>query len=93
MERPQGTAKKEGSELTTNCSQLKMRSVDGKRYKTDVADTEQFLRIIQSIPSSKAEPFKLWLAQVGRVCIEEVIDPELTIEWTYITGGLKSASL
>ena len=58
--------KKEGSELTTKCSQLKMRSADGKRYNTDVADTEQLLRIIQAIPSPKAEPFKLWLAQVGR---------------------------
>ena len=72
--------KKEGSELTTNCSQLKMRSADGKRYNTDVADTEQLLRIIQSIPSPKAEPFKLWLAQVGRERIEETIDPELTID-------------
>ncbi len=71
--------KKERSELTTNCSQLKMRSADGKRYNTDVADTEQLLRIIQSIPSPKAEPFKLWLAQVGRERIEETIDPELTI--------------
>ena len=72
--------KKEGSELTTKCSQLKMRSADGKCYNTDVADTEQLLRIIQSIPSPKAEPFKLWLAQVGRERIEETIDPELTID-------------
>ena len=72
--------KKEGSELPTNCSQLKMLSADGKRYKTDVADTEQLLRIVQAIPSPKAEPFKLWLAQVGRERIEETIDPELTIE-------------
>ena len=72
--------KKEGSELTTNCSQLKMRSADGKRYNTDVADTEQLLRIVQSIPSPKAEPFRAWLAQVGRERIEETIDPELTIE-------------
>ena len=72
--------KKEGSELPTNCSQLKMRSVDGKRYKTDVANAEQLLRIIQSIPSPKAEPFKLWLAQVGRERIEETIDPELAID-------------
>ena len=82
--------KKEGSELTTNCSQLKMRSADGKRYNTDVADTEQLLRIIQSIPSPKAEPFKLWLAQVGRERIEETIDPELTIERaleTYLKKG------
>ena len=82
--------KKEGSELTTNCSQLKMRSADGKRYNTDVADTEQLLRIIQSIPSPKAEPFKLWLAQVGRDRIEETLDPELTIERaleTYLKKG------
>ncbi len=82
--------KKEGSELTTKCSQLKMRSADGKRYTTDVADTEQLLRIIQSIPSPKAEPFKLWLAQVGRERIEETIDPELTIDRaleTYLKKG------
>ena len=82
--------KKEGCELTTNCSQLKMRSADGKRYNTDVADTEQLLRIIQSIPSPKAEPFKLWLAQVGRERIEETIDPELTIDRaleTYLKKG------
>jgi hypothetical protein len=82
--------KKEGSELTTNCSQLKMRSADGKRYLTDVANTEQLLRIIQSIPSPKAEPFKLWLAQVGRERIEETIDPELTIDRaleTYLKKG------
>ena len=82
--------KKEGSELTTKCSQLKMRSADGKRYNTDVADTEQLLRIIQSIPSPKAEPFKLWLAQVGRERIEETIDPELTIDRaleTYLREG------
>lgn len=71
--------KKEGSQLTTNCSQLKLKADDGKSYKTDVANTEQLLRIIQSIPSKKAEPFKLWLAQVGRDRIEEIIDPELTI--------------
>ena len=82
--------KREGNELTTNCSQLKMRSADGKRYLTDVADTERLLRIIQSIPSPKAEPFKLWLAQVGRERIEETIDPELTIERaleTYLKKG------
>ena len=82
--------KKEGSQLTTICSQLKMRSADGKRYNTDVADTEQLLRIIQSIPSPKAEPFKLWLAQIGRERIEETIDPELTIERaleTYLRKG------
>lgn len=82
--------KKEGSELTTNCSQLKMTAEDGKRRLTDVADTEQLLRIIQSIPSPKAEPFKMWLAQVGRERIEETIDPELTIDRaleTYLRKG------
>ena len=72
--------KKEGSELPTLCSQLKLRSADGKRYLTDVATTEQLFRLIQSIPSPKAEPFKVWLAQVGRERIEETIDPELTID-------------
>lgn len=82
--------KREGSELATNCSQLKMPSSDGKYYKTDVADTQQLLRLIQSIPSPKAEPFKLWLAEVGRERIEEIIDPELTIERaleTYLRKG------
>ena len=68
------------SELLTNCQQLKMTAVDGKKRLTDVADTEQLLRIIQSIPSPKAEPFKLWLAQVGRERIEETIDPEIAID-------------
>ncbi|WP_386695335.1 BRO family protein [Lonepinella sp. MS14435] len=72
--------KKEGSQLATNCSQLKMPAADGKMYKTDVADTEQLFRLIQSIPSPKAEPFKLWLAQVGRERLDEIQDPELTIE-------------
>ena len=74
--------KEEGAQqLLTNCQQLKLKSPkDGKRYLTDVADTEQLLHIIQSIPSPKAEPFKMWLAQVGRERIEETIDPELTIE-------------
>lgn len=84
--------KAEGADqLLTNCQQLKMKSPkDGKYYKTDVADTEQLLRIIQSIPSRKAEPFKMWLAQVGRERIEETIDPELTIERaleTYLKKG------
>ena len=84
--------KEEGADqLLTNCQQLKMKSPkDGKRYNTDVADTEQLLRIIQSIPSPKAEPFKLWLAQVGRERIEETIDPELTIDRaleTYLKKG------
>ena len=71
---------KEGNETVTNCHALKMKAADGKRRLTDVANTEQLLRIIQSIPSKKAEPFKLWLAQVGRDRIEEIIDPELTID-------------
>ncbi len=70
----------EGSQLVTNCHQLKMTAADGKKRLTDVANTEQLLRIIQSIPSKKAEPFKMWLAQVGRERIEETIDPELTID-------------
>ena len=69
--------KAEGNELTTNYSQLKLKATDGKHCLTDVADTEQLLRIIQSVPSKKAEPFKLWLAQVGRERIEETLDPEL----------------
>lgn len=72
--------KEEGSQLVTNCHQLKMTAADGKRRMTDVADTEQLLRIIQSIPSPKAEPFKLWLAQAGRERIEETIDPEQAID-------------
>ena len=70
----------EGSQLVTNCHQLKMTAQDGKKRLTDVANTEQLLRLIQSIPSKKAEPFKMWLAQVGRERIEETIDPELTID-------------
>ena len=72
--------KDEGNELVTNCHQLKMRAADGKNRLTDVADTEQLLRIIQSIPSKKAEPFKAWLAMVGRERIEETIDPEQAID-------------
>ena len=83
--------KAEGAnELLTNCQQLKMKAADGKRRLTDVATTEQLLRIIQSIPSPKAEPFKVWLAQVGRERIEETIDPELSIERaleTYLRKG------
>ena len=84
--------KEEGADqLLTNCQQLKMKSPkDGKRYNTDVAETEQILRIVQSIPSPKAEPFRAWLAQVGRERIEETIDPELTIERaleTYLKKG------
>src|SRR3990167_333053 len=72
--------KAEGSQLATNCSQLKMQSADGKFYLTDVADTEQLFRLIQSIPSPKAEPFKLWLAQVASERLDEMQDPELTID-------------
>ena len=71
---------KEGSELVTNCNQLKMLSSDGKSYKTDVADTEQLFRLIQSIPSPKAEPFKVWLAQVGSERLDEMEDPEISID-------------
>ena len=86
--------KDEGAdELLTNCKQLKMKSPkDGKRYKTDVATTEQLLRIIQSIPSKKAEPFKMWLAMVGRERMEEIIDPELTIERALSTYAQKGYS-
>ena len=77
--------KNEGNETVTSCNQLKMTASDGKKRLTDVGDTEQLLRIIQSIPSPKAEPFKLWLAQVGRERIEETIDPELTIERALVT--------
>ena len=84
--------KNEGSELTTNCSQLKMKAADGKRRLTDVATAEQLLRIIQSIPSKKAEPFKMWLAMVGRERIEEIIDPELTIERALDTYAKKGYS-
>ena len=83
--------KEEGAEqLLTNCQQLKMIAEDGKRRLTDVADIQQLLRIIQSIPSPKAEPFKLWLAEVGRERIEETIDPEFTIDralQTYLRKG------
>ncbi|MDP2413243.1 Bro-N domain-containing protein [Daejeonella sp.] len=72
--------KKEGSQLVTNCNQLKMQSTDGKYYKTDVADTEQLFRLIQSIPSPKAEPFKLWLAKVASERLDEMQDPELSID-------------
>ena len=72
--------KKEGSELTTNCSQLKMQAADGKKYLTDVANTEQLFRLIQSVPSPKAEPFKLWIAQVAKERLDQMQDPELSIE-------------
>lgn len=78
------------SETVTNCNQLKMKAADGKYYKTDAADTEELLRIIQSIPSPKAEPFKLWLAKVGRERLDELADPEITINralQTYLDKG------
>ena len=82
--------KDEGNETVTNCNRLKMMAADGKMRLTDVATVEQLFRLIQSIPSQKAEPFKLWLAQVGRERIEETIDPELTIDRaleTYLKKG------
>ncbi len=82
--------KEEGSELATNCSQLKLKSSDGKFYNTDVANTEQLFRLIQSVPSKKAEPFKLWLAQVGKERLDEIEDPEIGIDRlmeTYLKKG------
>lgn len=80
----------EKSELSTFCRQLKLESSDGKKYKTDVADIQGLFRIIQSIPSPKAEPFKMWLAEVGKERVDEIIDPELTIDralQTYLQKG------
>ena len=71
---------KEGNESVTNCNQLKLQAADGKKYLTDVADTEQILRLIQSVPSKKAEPFKLWLARVGQERLNQLQDPELSIQ-------------
>ncbi|MCB6311217.1 BRO-N domain-containing protein [Gordonibacter pamelaeae] len=82
--------KDEGNETVTNCHQLKLKAADGKMRLTDVATTEQILRIVQSIPSKKAELFKLWLAQVGSERIDEIIDPELTLDRaleTYLKKG------
>ena len=76
--------KEEGDELLTNCQQLKMEAADGKKYKTDVADQEQLLRIVQSIPSKKAEPFKRWLAQVGSERLDQMADPEKSIQQALI---------
>lgn len=72
--------KEEGSELVTNCHQLKLRATDGKMRLTDVANTEQLFRLIQSVPSPKAEPFKLWIAQVAKERLDQMQDPELSIE-------------
>lgn len=80
----------EKSQLSTICRQLKLESSDGKKYNTDVADIQGIFRIIQSIPSPKAEPFKMWLAEVGKERIDEIIDPELTIKRaleTYVNKG------
>ncbi len=82
--------KKEGSQLVTDCNQLKMLSSDGKYYKTDVADAEQLFRLIQSGPSPNAEPFKLWLAKVGSERLDEIADPEIGIDRlmeTYLKKG------
>lgn len=76
---------KEGSQLVTDCNQLKMQSSDGKYYKTDVADTEQLFRLIQSIPSPKAEPFKLWLAKAGSERMDEIEDPEIGFDRVMVT--------
>ena len=84
----------EGNQSVTNCNQLKMKAADGKMYLTDVADTEQLLRLIQNIPSPKAEPFKMWLAKVGRERIDEMEDPEITINRaleTYLKKGYSEA--
>ena len=80
------------NQLLTNCKQLKMKAADGKRRSTDAANTEGILRIIQSIPSKKAEPFKMWLAEVGKERIEEIIDPELTINRALETYAKKGYS-
>ena len=84
--------KEEGNESVTNCNALKMKAADGKMRLTDVVDMQGIFRIIQSIPSPKAEPFKLWLAEVGKERIDEIIDPELTIDRaleTYLKKGYK----
>jgi prophage antirepressor-like protein len=85
-----GKLKKEGSELSEKIGQLKMPSADGKLYKTDIIDTEQLFRLVQSIPSAKAEPFKLWLAQVARERLDEIENPEIGIDRlmeTYLKKG------
>ena len=82
----------EGNELVTNCNQLKLKAADGKRRLTDVANVEQLLRIIQSIPSKKAEPFKLWLAKVGKDRLDEIADPEKAMERAVATYKVKGYS-
>jgi hypothetical protein len=86
--------KKEGSEIVTKCDKLKLMAADGKKYLTDVADTETIFRLIQSIPSPKAEPFKLWIAKVARERIDEIEDPEIGIDRlmeTYLKKGYSKA--
>ena len=83
---------KEGNELVTNCNRLKMKAADGKKRYTDVANTEQLLRIIQSIPSKKAEPFKLWLAKIGKERLDEIADPEKAMERAVATYKAKGYS-
>ena len=85
--------KSEGNETVTNCNQLKMVAPDGKMRETDVATTEQLLRLVQSIPSKKAEPFKLWLARVGSERLDEIADPELAINRALETYARKGYSL
>ena len=85
-------SEEERSELSTFCRQLKLKSTDGKSYKTDVADMQGIFRIIQSVPSPKAEPFKMWLAEVGKERIDEIIDPELTIDRALESYARKSYS-
>ena len=92
MESTKTRLKEEGNESVTNCNQLKMQSADGKYYKTDVADVEQIFRLIQSIPSKKAEPFKLWLAKVGKARIDETYDPEISINRALATYRRKGYS-
>lgn len=82
-------SEEEKSQLSTICRQLKLEATDGKMRETDVADIQGIFRIIQSIPSPKAEPFKMWLAEVGKERIDEIIDPELTIERALETYAIK----
>jgi len=83
---------KEGNETVTNCHTLKMKAADGKMRLTDVANTKQLLRLIQSVPSPKAEPFKIWLAQLGKERIDEVADPEIAIDRAFQTYFKKGCS-
>lgn len=84
--------KTEGNQSVTNCNQLKMQAADGKYYNTDIGDAEQILRLVQAIPSKKAEPFKLWLARVGAERLDEIADPEITINRALETYARKGYS-